>query len=97
MALDPFSDQKDRNIFLLILLAILVLPTGPTDLLVIPFIVGAIGLKAYIILAISLIYVVFTHNKVRAEFEGRTGMPIATVIIFMIISFYALGKLKGWF
>ena len=44
---------------LILMIAYLVLPTGPSDIFIIPFIVGLIGATGYLILSIFLIVYIY--------------------------------------
>lgn len=50
---------------ILLLIAWIILPTGPTDLFVIPFIIGIIGQTGYMLLSVGLL--IYIYNTI----EGR--------------------------
>jgi len=66
-----------KNTFKTILLVIIVvlwLPSGPSDIFIIPYIIERIGLQGYIIVSIAL--VIWLYNSV----EGKTiGDKINTI------------------
>jgi len=53
---------------LMIMLAIIILPTGPSDLFIIPVIVKMIGWTGYIIL--SLILIIYLYNNIEGKDLG---------------------------
>jgi len=57
-----------KNISKLIIMAVIIwvwLPTGPSDILFIPFIINLIGMQMYII--ISIILVIYLYNNIDGK------------------------------
>ena len=61
---------------ILIILAFIWLPLGdPTDFIVVPKIIQAVGMQNYIILSIVLVYLLYTNiegKTIKAKFENIT-------------------------
>ena len=54
------------KLMLMMVIAYIILPTGPTDVFVIPFIISKIGMEMYII--ISILLIVYIYKTI----EGKT-------------------------
>ena len=57
-----------KNVFKLMVMMVIIwvwLPTGPSDILFIPFIINLIGMQMYII--ISIILVIYLYNNIDGK------------------------------